>query len=78
MVHGGNSPFLTFRLLFAYHDLGFPGPTVGRHEFTPRNKQRGKTVVRETLGASRSRTYALLRLPGNAATLALLSSESSA
>jgi hypothetical protein len=30
---------LTFRFLFAYHDLGFPGPMVGQYEFTPRSKQ---------------------------------------
>jgi len=30
--------FLTFRFLFAYYDLGYPGPTVGRHEFAPRRK----------------------------------------
>ena len=48
------TPSLTFRFLFAYHDHdpGFPGPTVGRHEFAPRSKQRGNTVVTETLGAA--------------------------
>src|ERR1700674_3276897 len=70
-------PSLTFRFLFAYHDPGFPGPTVGHHEFTRRTKQRGWTVVSEAVGSSQSCAYALLRLPGNAATLALLPSESS-
>jgi hypothetical protein len=44
---------LTVRFLFAYHDLGYPEPTVGRHEFTPRSKQRGDTAVSETPGAAR-------------------------
>src|SRR5260370_37427204 len=69
-------PSLTFRFLFAYHDRGFPGPTVGHHEFTRRTKQRGWTVVSEAVGSSESCAYALLRLPGNAATLALLPPES--
>src|SRR6266576_1837242 len=56
----GLSPCLTIRFLFAYYDLGFPGPTVGRHEYAPRSKERGKTVVREPLGASQSCTHALL------------------
>src|SRR5579859_7361504 len=68
---------LTVRFLFAYHDLGFPGPTVGRHEFTPRSKQRGNTVVPEALDASAPCADSLLRLSGNAAALTLLSSESS-
>src|SRR6266851_8994584 len=75
---GGEWASFTFRVLFAYHGLGFPGPTVGQYEFTPRGTQRGRTVVPETMGASQSCTDALLRLPGNAATLALLPSENSA
>src|SRR5258708_39909392 len=72
-----NLPFLTVRFLFAYYDLGYPGPTVGRHEFAPRSKQRGNTVVPETLGATQSCIDALLRLSGNAAALTLLSTQSS-
>jgi hypothetical protein len=47
-----NKAGLTIRFLFAYYSLGFPGPKVGRHEFTPRSKQRGNPVVPETLGAA--------------------------
>src|SRR6266849_3924200 len=74
----GKGALFTFRLLFASHGLGFPGPTVGQYEFTPRGTQRGRTVVPETMGASQSCADALLRLSGNAATLPLLPSESSA
>src|SRR5947209_4334606 len=70
-------PALTVRFLFAYHELGYPGPTVGRHEFAPRSK-RGNTAVPETLGTAQPCAGSLLRLPGNAAPLALLPSKSPA
>ena len=72
------APLLIFRLLFAYHDSGFSGPMVGRYEFTHRVEQRRKTVASQSLAATEARSDTLLRLPGNAATFALLPSESSA
>ena len=71
-------PTLTIRFLFAYHNLGFPGPSVGRHEFTHRVEQRRKIAVSQSLAATEARFDTLLRLPGNATIVALLPSESSA
>src|SRR6266446_1542921 len=72
---GGKWASLTFRFLFAYHDVGFPGPTVGQYEFAPRSKQRRETVVTKTLGATKARLDGLLRLPGDAAPLPLFPAE---
>ena len=66
---------LTFRLLFAYHHNPFPGTLVRHYEFTRRGNHHRESVVSKTLGATRAGVDTLLRVPGDAATLALLSSE---
>src|SRR5882672_11163424 len=66
---------LDVRFLFAYDGASFQGPMVRHHELTHRVNAHGAIPRPESVDITRPRIYRSLRLPGNAATLALLSSE---
>lgn len=68
-------PVLYIRFLFAYDNACFKGPMVLPHELTHRINARGATRRPQSVDIARPRMYCFLRLPGNAAPLALLSSE---
>jgi len=66
---------LDFRFLFAYDDASFRGPMVRRHELTHRVNAHGAARPPQSVGIAGPHLYCFLRMPGNAETLALLSSE---
>ena len=63
------------RLLFAYDHARFQEPMVGRHEFICHFNQRRQRSVSEVLDFASPCVHGILRLPGIATRLALLSSE---
>jgi hypothetical protein len=75
LTHCRPYPVLDVRFLFAYNGASFQGPIVRRHELTHRVNAHGAARRPESLDIARPRIHCFVRLPGNAATLALLSSE---
>ena len=73
-----NGISIDVRFLFAYDHNPLPGSMVGLYEFTRLIKQHRERLVSKTLGAAQPGADALLRVPGNAATVSLLPSESPA